>query len=82
MGEALIDLVCQYLGLWDKSNHQHKDQNYKDVKWMEIATILEIPRKYAFVITCIHLLMISYKLTLKSMLFDNLHAYFRTADSY
>ena len=57
MGEALIDLVCQYLGLWDKPDPQYKDQNYKDAKWMEIATILEIPSKYAFMITCIHLLM-------------------------
>ena len=43
MGEGLIDLVCQYLGLWDKSDSQYKDQNYKDAKWMEIATILKIP---------------------------------------
>ena len=58
MGEALMDLVHQYPGLWDKSDPQYKDQNYKDAKWMEIATILELPGKYAFMITCIYLLMI------------------------
>ena len=57
MGEVLIDLVHQYLGLWDKSDPLYKDQNYRDAKWMEIATILEIPSKYAIMITCIHLLM-------------------------
>ena len=57
MGEALIDLVHQYLGLWDKSDPQYKDQNYKDAKWMEIVTIPKIPSKHAFMITCLHLLM-------------------------
>ena len=57
MRETLIDLVHQYLGLWDKSDPQYKDQNYKDAKWTEIATILDIPSKYAFMITCIYLLM-------------------------
>ena len=54
MREALIDLVGQYLGLWDKSDTLYKNQNYKDAKRMEIANILEIPSKYAFMITCIH----------------------------
>ena len=54
-GEALIDPVHQYQGLWDMSNPPYKDQNYKDAKWMEIATILEIPSNYAFMITCIDL---------------------------
>ena len=54
MGEALIDLVCQYLALWDKSYPLYKDQNYKDVKWMAVVNILEIPSKYAFMITCIY----------------------------
>ena len=57
MGEALIDLVHQYPGLWDKPDPQYKDQNYKDTKQMETATILEISSMYAFMITCIHLLM-------------------------
>ena len=52
---ALIDLVHQYLGFWDKSESLYKDQNYKDVKWTEIVTFLEIPSKYAFMITCIYL---------------------------
>ena len=55
-GGALIDLVCRYPRLWD--DPQYKDQNNKDAKLIEIATILEIPGKYAFMITCIHLLMI------------------------
>ena len=58
MGEALIDLVYQYLGLWHKSDTLYKDQNYKDVKWMELANILATPSKYALMITYIYLLMI------------------------
>ena len=80
MGEALIDLVCQYRGLWDKSDHQYKDQNYKDAEWMEIATILKRPGKYAFMITCTHLLMLFIQALLLSTIFDQFHAYFRTAD--
>ena len=80
MGEALIDLVCQYPGLWDKSDPQYKDQNYKVAKWKEIVTILEILGKYAFMITCMQLLMIFLQALLKSTIFDNFHAYFRTAD--
>ena len=80
MGDILIDLVCQYPGLWDKSDPQYKDQNYKDAKWMEIATILQTPGKYTFMITCIHLLMIFLQALLWSTIFDHFHAYFRTAD--
>ena len=40
MGEALIDLVCQYPALWDKQDAKYKDSNYKDTKWKEIAEIL------------------------------------------
>ena len=58
MGEALIDLVRHYPGLWDKSHPVYEDQNYRDAKWKEIATILEIPSKYAFMNTCLHFLMI------------------------
>ena len=53
-----MDLVSQYPGLWDMSDTLYKDQNYKHVRWMEIANILEIPSKYAFMITCIHFLII------------------------
>ena len=44
MGESLINLVCQYLALWDKQNAKYKDSNYKDAKWMEIAEILGVAK--------------------------------------
>ena len=44
MEESLIDLVCQYPALWDKQNSKYKDSNYKDVKWREIAGILDVPK--------------------------------------
>ena len=44
MGEFLINLVCQYLALWDKQNAKYKDNNYKDAKWREIAEILGVPK--------------------------------------
>ena len=37
MGEALINLICQYPALRDKQNTKYKDSNYKDVRWREIA---------------------------------------------
>ena len=37
MGEALINLVCQYPALWDKQDAMYKDSNYKEAKWKEIA---------------------------------------------
>ena len=40
MGEALIDLVCQYPPLWDKQDAKYKGSNYKDAKWKQIAEIL------------------------------------------
>ena len=40
MGEALIDLVCQYPALWDKQDPMYKYSNYKDAKWEEITEIL------------------------------------------
>ena len=40
MGEALINLVCQYPAAWDKQDAKYKDSNYKDAKWKEIAEIL------------------------------------------
>ena len=30
MGEALINLVCQYPTLWDKQDAMYKDSNYKE----------------------------------------------------
>ena len=42
MGEALINLVCQYPALWDKQDGMYKDSSYKDDKWKEIADILQI----------------------------------------
>ena len=46
MGESLINLVHQYPALWDKQNTKHKDSNYNDVKWREIAEILGVPKEY------------------------------------
>ena len=40
MGEALIDLICQYPALWDKQDTTYKDSNYKEAKWKEITEIL------------------------------------------
>ena len=40
MGEASIDLVCQYPTPWDKQNAKYKDSKYKDAKCKEIADIL------------------------------------------
>ena len=40
MGEALIDLVCQYPALWDKQDVMYKDSNFKEAKWKETAEIL------------------------------------------
>ena len=45
MGEALIDLVCQYPALWDKQDVMHKDSNYKEAKWKEIAEILHLTKE-------------------------------------
>ena len=42
MGEALIDLVCQYPALWDKQDMMYKDSSYKDAKWKEIAEIVHL----------------------------------------
>ena len=44
MGETLIDLIHQYLALWDKQHTKYKDSNYKDVRWREIAEILSVPK--------------------------------------
>ena len=33
MGEALIDLVCQYPVLWEKQDAMYKDSNYKEARW-------------------------------------------------
>ena len=35
MGEALINLVCQYPALWDKQDVKYKDSNCKEAKWKE-----------------------------------------------
>ena len=32
MGEALIDLIQQFLALWNNQDPEYKDQNYKDAK--------------------------------------------------
>ena len=40
IGEAIINLVCQYPALWDNQDAKHKDSNYKEAKWKEIAEIL------------------------------------------
>ena len=40
LGEALIDFVHQYPAPWDKQDAKHKDSNYKDSKWKEIAEML------------------------------------------
>ena len=45
MGEALTNLVCLYPALWDKQDAKHKDINYKDTKWKEIAEILCLTKK-------------------------------------
>ena len=45
MGEALIDLVCQYPTLWDKQDMMYKDSSYKDAKWKEIAEILHLTKE-------------------------------------
>ena len=42
MGEALIDLVCQYPSLWDKQDMMYKDSSYKEAKWKEIVEILHL----------------------------------------
>ena len=47
MGEALIDLVCQYPALWDKQDAKYKGSSYKDAKWQEIAEILCLPKEDA-----------------------------------
>ena len=44
MGEALINLVCQYPALRDKQHTKYKDSNYKDARWREIAEILSVPK--------------------------------------
>ena len=44
MGEALIDLVCQYPVIWDKQNTKYKHSNYEDARWREIAEILGVPK--------------------------------------
>ena len=44
MGEALIDLVCQYPALWDIQHSKYKDSNYKDARWREISEILNVPK--------------------------------------
>ena len=40
MGEALIDLECQYFALWDEQDAKYKDSNYKEAKWKEVTEIL------------------------------------------
>ena len=45
MGEALINLVPQYLTLWDKQDMMYKDSSYKDAKWKEIAEILHLTKE-------------------------------------
>ena len=45
MGEALIDLVCQYPALWDKQDAMYKDSNYKKAKWKEIAENLHLNKE-------------------------------------
>ena len=45
IGEALIDLVCQYPALWDKQDGMYKDSSYKDAKWKEIAEILHLTKE-------------------------------------
>ena len=45
MGEALINLVHQYLALGDKQDAKYKDSNYKDAKWKEIVEILCLTKK-------------------------------------
>ena len=45
MGEALINLVCQYPTLWDKQDMMYKDSSYKDAKWKEIAEILHLTKE-------------------------------------
>ena len=39
MGEALINLACQYPALWEKQDAMYKDGNYKEAKWKEIAEV-------------------------------------------
>ena len=45
MGEALIDLVCQYPVLWDKQDMMYKDSSYKEAKWKEIMEILHLNKE-------------------------------------
>ena len=45
MGEALIDLVHQYLALWDKQDMMHKGSSYKEAKWKEITEILHLNKE-------------------------------------
>ena len=45
MGDAFINLVCQYPALWDKQDARYKDNNYKEAKWKEIAEIYALTRK-------------------------------------
>ena len=45
MGEALIDLVCQYPALWDKQDMMYKDSSCKEAKWKEIAEILHLNKE-------------------------------------
>ena len=45
MGEALINIVCQYPALWDKQDTMYKDSNYKEAKWNEIAEILHLNKE-------------------------------------
>ena len=45
MGEALINLVCQYLALWDKQDAMYKDSSYKEAKWKEIVEMLHLNKE-------------------------------------
>ena len=45
MGEALIYLVCQDPGLWDKRDAMYKDSSYKEAKWKEIVEILHLNKE-------------------------------------
>ena len=45
MGEALINLVCQYPAPWAKQYAMYKDSNYKEAKWKEIIGILHLNKE-------------------------------------
>ena len=45
MGEALINLICQYPALWDKQDAMYKHSNYKGAKWKETAEILHLKKE-------------------------------------